>query len=237
MHALPMNRSVSAAFSMALGLALVVGSACEDKRRHRENQSVELGAVASPVPRDAEPVTVVRALTGALRDAQSVRETGFRTDMAREQYDRAMATLISLAADSELYQAFRSGTLKSRTLPGTAGKDALLTTLTENWVSIVAYYAAGIDQESVRQVSRTEQPGRAKVTFFAERPSAKLTSPPPFEGAFRTLVVVQLRRRPDGSWGVFHVTHGKPPPAATGLPLYGPPTRAAPAGPSSRSKS
>lgn len=222
---------------MALGLALVVGSACEDKRRHRQNQSVELGAVASPVPRDAEPVAVVRALAGALRDAQSVREKGFRTDAAREQYDRAMATLISLAADSELYRAFRSNGAISATLPATADKDALLTTLTENWVSIVAYYAAGIDLESVRQVSRSEQTGKAMVTFVAERPANKTLSPAPFEGAFRTLVVVQLRRRSDGSWGVFHVKHGRPrpPPAAAGLPLYGPPAGAAPAGSSAGS--
>lgn len=211
--------------ALGIGSALIVQSViligCEDKRRHRTSDSVKVEAVEAPLQAGAEPVEVVRALVGALADAQATRLGGFRTADDRRAYDRAMGALRALAAGDSIYESFQSRKTSSASIPPDADKDAVLTVLTESWVSIVAHYAEGFRLETLRQVSRTDEGpgGRAAVTLLALRPTGDRVAVDDGDDSSRALVKVQLVRRRDRSWGIMRVDLGPAPREGAGLPL------------------
>lgn len=136
----------------AILLLVALASACDDKRRHLASDSVEFASVEAPVPKDAPPAEVVRALLAALRDAQHARAKGLGAPEARQGYDAAMGRVVSLAARRAVHRGLRG--VGSPNIPKDISEQAAVTLVSESWVSIVAHYADGIMFESLSGIPK-----------------------------------------------------------------------------------
>jgi len=153
----------------AILLWVALASACDDKRRHLASDSVEFASVEAPVPKDAPPGDVVRALLVALRDAQHARAKGFGAPEASERYDAAMGRVASLAARRAVLRGLQG--MGSPNIPKDISEQAAVTLVSESWVSIVAHYADGIMLETLTGIPEDPDP-TAVITarVEAERP-------------------------------------------------------------------
>jgi len=146
---------------------LVVSSGCRDERRHKSSEDVEYPVVDAPVPADAPPEQVARAILDALKNLQSVRQNGLGRAGNRHKYDLAMATVESLAAKQRIYKLVQQR--GSPVVPKDVSEPAALRLVAESWASIVAHYAGGFLFDTLKaDVSRTLN--RATVRILVENP-------------------------------------------------------------------
>jgi hypothetical protein len=145
-------------------------SGCDDKRRHLTSEAIEFTAMTQPVPQDAEPAVVVRAFLAALRDAQHARGRDFQGPQDRATYDSAMGRIASLAAGRTIYERILGS--GSRSVPAGLTPEAAVTTISESWVSIVAYYVDGFMLETlnVTPARGTTSPTTLRAYLEAQRP-------------------------------------------------------------------
>jgi hypothetical protein len=150
-----------------LGAVLATTPGCEDQRRHKPSEVVEYAIVEPSVPSDASPELIAMALLDALQQFQTVRELGLGRQENRKDYDTAMGTINSLAAQEQIHELVR--TRGSFSVPKNVPKQAALRLVTESWTSIVAHYADGFMFETLR-VDPGNQDSRATVRVEVENP-------------------------------------------------------------------
>lgn len=122
-----------------LGLALVSG--CEDKRRHQTSEDVTFADVQAPVPDDAPPDDVAKALLNTLKELHAIRNAGLGDPDQKERYDKTMGKILSLAAQEQIHNNVKSK--GSALTPKDVTQNAAVRLVAESWASIVAHYVDG----------------------------------------------------------------------------------------------
>jgi len=163
----PLRSAVSGCILACLGVALTMTAGCKDQRRHKSSEVVEFATVEPPVPADASPKLVAMTLLDALEQFQTVRETGLGRQGNRQDYDTALGTIMSLAAQEQIYERVRKR--GSFTVPKDVPKQAALRLIAESWTSMLAHYADGILFETLKVDSGT-QDSRDTVRVEVENP-------------------------------------------------------------------
>ena len=162
-----LNSAVFCCTLACLGAALAVTSGCKDQRRHKPSEVVEYATVEPSVPSDASPELVAMALLDALQQFQTIRESGLVGQEKRQDYDTAMGTINSLAAQEQIHQRVRKQ--GSFSVPKDVTKQAALRLVTESWTSIVAHYSDGLLFETLK-AEPVSQDSRATVRVEVENP-------------------------------------------------------------------
>jgi hypothetical protein len=151
---------------LLLGSLLLSPLACDDKRRHATADAALLPTASAPVPLDATPVDVTRALFLKLREAQLARENGLGPPENKRRYETAMSDLRALAAAEHIPADVKAA--KVPTLPRDISPEAALTLAVESWISTGAYYIDGLQWETMSQSGSNAN--LAIVRVEAERP-------------------------------------------------------------------
>ena len=162
-----LRSAVSCCTLACLGVALATTLGCKDQRRHKPSEVVEYANVEPSVPSDASPELVAMALLDALQQFQAIRESGLGRQENRQDYDTAMGTINSLAAQEQIHE--RVSKQGSFSVPKDVTKQAALRLVTESWTSIIAHYADGLLFETLK-VDPGNQDSRATVRVEVENP-------------------------------------------------------------------
>gem|GEM_PF-2011442 len=168
---LPSMNALKSVFSFCtlacLGGALAAMSGCKDQRRHKPSEVVEHLTVEAPVPADASPDLVAMAMLDALKQFQTIRESGLGQQEHQKAYDKALATIKSLAAQDLIYE--RVCKQGSYSVPKDVPKPAALRLIAESWTSMLAHYVDGLMFDTLK-VDQGSQDTRAIARVEVENP-------------------------------------------------------------------
>jgi len=138
--------------------SLMTQAGCQDKRRHKASEQVEFGKVDLALEDEAKPDVVARAFLETAQDMQRVRIEGLGKEGNAQRYDDNMARLMALSASKTIYNKVKPRkNAGSPFVPVDITEDAAVRHIVSLWVSKIAYYADGMDMDTLSKGNETKQ--------------------------------------------------------------------------------